>query len=154
MTMTVGVTGRRTFELEYLLLDQNGTLSNRGKLIEGVASRLRALGDQLSVHVLSGDSFGTLDAVLAELGVAGRAVGTGSEKRAFVDQLGGDRCVAIGNGYNDVEMFESCALGIAVHGPEGLSTSALLASQIVCTTINEALDLLLDPRALAATLRA
>lgn len=153
MTLTIEIPGRHTLELDYLLLDQNGTLSKRGELLPGVKDRLEVLGNQLSIHILSGDSFGTLTRIANELDIDARTVGTGAEKREFVDQLGGDRCAAIGNGYNDVDMFKGCALSIAVIGPEGAS-HAVIAAHILCNSITDALDLLIDPRMLVATLKA
>jgi len=154
MAITLDIPGRHRLELDYLLLDQNGTLSKRGELLPGVKERLDTLADQLSIHILSGDSFGTLDQIAEELGgVDARKVQTGAEKKAFVDQLGGYRCASIGNGFNDVEMFKACAMSIAVIGPEGASHAAI-AAQILCTSITDALDLLIDPRMLVATLKA
>jgi soluble P-type ATPase len=154
MTLKVEIPGRETLSLEHLLLDQNGTLSNRGELIGGVAERLARLRSELAVHILTADTFGTLEEVVAQLGVSGERVASGVEKRTFVERAGGESCVAIGNGNNDVSMFESCALSIAVTGPEGASTRAILAAQIVCASITDALDLLLEPRVLVATLRS
>ena len=43
---------------------------------------------------------------------------------------------------------------LTVHlGPEGASSAALRAADVVCATATDALDLLLDPTALSATLR-
>jgi soluble P-type ATPase len=70
-----------------------------------------------------------------------------------VEELGPPACAAVGNGLNDVPMLEAAALAIAVTGPEGASAPALAAADIVCRSIVEALDLLLDERALVATMR-
>ncbi len=61
--------------------------------------------------------------------------------------------VAIGNGANDVRMLEWAARGIAVLGPEGLAVSCFQAADVVAPDIGAALDLLLLPRCLMATLR-
>jgi len=61
--------------------------------------------------------------------------------------------VAIGNGANDAAMLQEAALGIAVLGPEGLAAEALLAADVVVASIEDALDLLLRPHRLVATLR-
>ncbi len=153
MAVTIEIPGRHALELSYLLLDLNGTLSKRGELLPGVKERLGVLRNQLSIHILSGDSFGTLAQISRELDVHARTVGTGAEKLEFVDQLGGSRCAAIGNGYNDLDMFKGCALSIAVIGPEGASHAAI-AAHIMCNSITDALDLLIDPRMLVATLKA
>ena len=135
------------------MLDLNGTLTNRGELIDGVAERLARLGAQLEVHVLSADTFGTLPAATAELGARVHTISSGDDKARHVLELGADRCAAIGNGANDVAMLDAAALGIAVVGPEGAAASAVRDADIVCASILDALDLLLDERALVATLR-
>lgn len=68
-------------------------------------------------------------------------------------ELGPGRCIVVGNGANDALVLEAAALGIAVAGAEGAGGAAIRAADIVCRSIVEALELLLDPRALAATLR-
>jgi soluble P-type ATPase len=147
------IPGAETFEIEHLLLDVNGTLTDRGRLIWGVGQRLRQLRPDLEVHLLSADTFGTLDELAAELDVEAQRVSTGAEKRELVGTLGASRCAAIGNGRNDAPMLLAVRLGIAVHGPEGASRAALEAADVVCESIRSALDLLLDPLVLAATLR-
>ena len=142
-----------TLELEHLVLDVNGTLSDRGELIDGVAERLARLRAQVELHLLSGDTFGTLDEVARELDLTPRRVTLGAEKADVVRALGSDRVVVIGNGANDVPALEAAAIGFAIIGPEGASAAAVQAADVVCSSICDALDLLLAPRALGATLR-
>jgi soluble P-type ATPase len=153
VTLAIDIPGRASLALEHLLLDQNGTLTNRGQLIEGVASRIARVRERLQVHVLSADTFGTFDALVRELGVDGQRISSGAEKRAFMRALGPARCAAIGNGTNDVSMLNAAALGITVIGPEGASGAAIAAADVVCGSVLDALELLLDERALVATLR-
>jgi soluble P-type ATPase len=151
--ITVDIPGRSPLQLEYVLCDLNGTLTDRGSLIEGAARRLGQVSERLEVHLLSADTFGTLDALATELAVSARRVTAGDEKLAHLERLGAQRCIAIGNGNNDVTMLRAAALGIAVTGPEGASPAAWAAADVVCGSINDALDLLLDDRTLVATLR-
>lgn len=154
MTVVVDIPGRPTLSLEFLLLDVNGTLSNRGSLIDGVAHRLAALHGQLEPRLLSADTFGTLTAIAEELSLPAQTAASAEEKLAVLDELGPARCVAIGNGSNDHAMLSAAALGIAVAGHEGCSKAALDACDLVCSSILDALDLLREPRALAASLRS
>jgi P-type E1-E2 ATPase len=147
------VPGRDPLRLEIVLLDQNGTLTDRGEPIAGVAELLRALAERVEVRILSADTFGTLREVARSLGARAQEVQTGEEKAAVVAGLGAERCVAIGNGANDAAMLAAAALGIAVLGPEGAAGAAVRAADVVCSSIADALALLLDERALAATLR-
>jgi P-type E1-E2 ATPase len=76
-----------------------------------------------------------------------------AQKAALAEELGAAQVVAIGNGVNDAEMLRSAAVGIAVLGPEGLAVACATAADIVTPHIEAALDLLLYPRRLVATLR-
>ena len=147
------IPGATTIELEHLVLDVNGTLTQRGDLIPGVAERIAPLRQRVVVHLLSADTRGQLGAVAERLAVPVQAISRGDEKRAFVERLGADRCGAVGNGLNDAPMLQAARLGIAIVGPEGASFAALAAAEVVCATITAALDLLLDPVTLASTLR-
>jgi soluble P-type ATPase len=153
VSIAVDIPGGPALKLDHLLLDQNGTLTDRGLLIDGVASRLSRLRPRLDVHVLSADTFGTPAELSEALGVQARRVSTGAEKEAFLASLGAERCAVIGNGNNDVPMLRDAALAIAVIGPEGASATALAAADVICASITDALELLLDERALAAASR-
>jgi soluble P-type ATPase len=153
VTVAVEIPGREPIELQFLLLDVNGTLSERGVLLDGVAERIRELRDRLEVRLLSADTFATMTQIASDLDVRAESAASSSDKVAALRQLGPSRCAAIGNGANDVGMLSEAALGIAVIGPEGASSAALAACDLVAPTILVALDLLRDPRVLAATLR-
>jgi P-type E1-E2 ATPase len=142
-----------TLELRHLVLDVNGTLTDRGELIDGVVERLGRLRAQLELHLLSGDTFGTLEEVARVLELTPRRVTLGAEKAEVVRTLGSDHVVVIGNGANDVPALEAATLGFTIVGAEGASAAAVSAADVVCRSICDALDLLLDPRALGATLR-
>jgi P-type E1-E2 ATPase len=150
---TIAIPNSVVFQLEHLVLDVNGTLTNRGELIDDVETKLRKLAETLDVHLLSADSFGSLERVASLLGIDARVVHEGAEKAALVERLGSSRCAAIGNGANDRDMLREAALGIAVIGPEGAAATTIAVADVVCRSIGDALELLVDDRALAATLR-
>ena len=149
--LTVPIPGFGALALEHLVLDFNGTLARDGDLLPGVQKRLIRLRRRLEVHVLTADTFGSARAALRALPVRVHTVETGAEKRLFVSNRRG--VVAIGNGRNDVAMMRSATLGIAVLGPEGSSAELLRTADVVVRNITDALDLLLEPRRLTATLR-
>ena len=153
MPIELEIPGRPQLSLAHLLVDVNGTLSDRGALIATVSERLRRIADDLTIHLLTADTFGNGREIAESLSARLLRVSDGQHKREHAERLGAEGCVAIGNGANDVPMLERCGLAIAVLGPEGSSARALLASDVVCRTIAEALDLLLSPQALMATLR-
>lgn len=135
------------------MIDVNGTLSHRGSVIPGAVDRVRRIATELEVELLTADTFGTARDLGRALGVTVVVVSTGDEKVAHVLALGAESTVAIGNGLNDAPMLRVARLGIAVIGPEGASSAAIAAADIVCGSIADALDLLLDTRLLVATLR-
>jgi P-type E1-E2 ATPase len=153
VTIAVEIPGQGTLRLEHLVLDVNGTLTRGGELVEGVPERLARLEASLAVRLLSADTFGTLDEVSSLLGAPAERVSSGADKATVVERLGRERCAAVGNGANDAAMLAAAALGIAVVGPEGAAGAAVRAADVVCASIVDALDLLLDERLLVATLR-
>ena len=74
-------------------------------------------------------------------------------KLDYVERLGAETVVAIGNGANDSAMLERAALGILIVGPEGSAVKALLKADIIVPDARAALELLLYPKRLMATLR-
>lgn len=150
----IDIPGVPTLQLNHLVLDLNGTISDRGELIDGVAQRLRLLAADLQLHLVTADTFGTASELAGRVGSSVTTIGSGGDKAAFVRALSPEATVAIGNGRNDEAMLHAARLGIAIIGPEGAATAALLAADIVCRSVIDALDLLLDRRALAATLRS
>lgn len=153
MTLSVSIPGRADLRLEYVLLDVNGTLTNRGVLLDVVKGRLERLRGMVEIRLVSADTFGTVGAIAGRLQVGAVTAATGEDKLRVLDQLGRHCCVVIGNGANDVLVLEAAALSFAVLGPEGASAAALRAADVVCAAATDALDLLLDPTALSATLR-
>ncbi|MGC8698026.1 MAG: HAD family hydrolase [Halothiobacillus sp.] len=139
-----------------LVLDYNGTLAEDGRLIKGVAERLTALSDTLTVHVITADTFGSAATELAGLPVRLKILEPGTQdvaKAGFVHELGAAHTIAVGNGRNDALMLHTAALGLAVIQAEGAAQITLAAADVVVQSINDALDLLLRPKRLTATLR-
>jgi P-type E1-E2 ATPase len=153
LTLAVDIPGSEPLRLDFLLLDVNGTLTNRATLIEGVQERLGRLSEALEVRLLSADTFGNLNTIAEQLGLKAARMARGEEKRGYLERLGPERCAAIGNGANDAAMLGVARLGIAVVGGEGASAITLRAADLVCGSIVDALDLLLNPLPLSSTLR-
>jgi soluble P-type ATPase len=143
--------------LSHLVLDYNGTVACDGHLVSGVRDRLEALSSSLEIHVLTADTFGSVREALSgspcRLSIIPREE-QAQAKLNYVEQLGLDSCVCIGNGCNDRLMLKEAALGIAVMQAEGAAIDAILAANVVISDILNALDLLLRPLRLAATLRS
>lgn len=136
-----------------LVLDYTGTLSQDGVLLPGVAERLERISAGLRITIMTADTFGKAADQTKGLPVDFRIIRTGIEKADAVLMMGGEKVIAIGNGRNDVPMMDSAGLKIAVMGPEGVSGELVRVADVVVRDIRDALDLIINPLRLKATLR-
>jgi soluble P-type ATPase len=155
--LEIDIPGYKKLRIEHLVLDYNGTIACDGELVDGVRERLEALSKILTVHVLTADTFGGarsgLEGVPCKLEVLppGRHA---LAKRNYVEKLGPEKAICIGNGRNDQLMLKSAEVGIAVVLEEGTAVEAVKAADVLCAGATRALDLLLNPKRLIATLRS
>ncbi|MGP8432939.1 HAD family hydrolase [Paraburkholderia fungorum] len=143
--------------LSHLVLDYNGTLAVDGHVLEGVHEELAAIAAHLDIHVVTGNSHGDVETRLSGWNVQLTclpALGQAQAKRSYVEKLGANRTVAIGNGRNDAPMLKAAALGIAVLGSEGLAIDAVRDADILVRHVVDGIGLLLHPTRLIASLRA
>lgn len=154
--MTIEIPHYKTLNLKHLVLDYNGTLAKDGTLIEETRALLDALGEHYTIHVITSDTFGTVQAQLEGLDITVKILHSNDhtgEKSNYIQALGIEQCIAVGNGSNDKLMLQNAMLGIVLIGNEGCSTHTLQNSDIICTNISDALELVLNPKRLIATLR-
>jgi P-type E1-E2 ATPase len=152
----LSIPGRGSLRLQHLVSDVNGTLAIDGVLIEGLARRIASIQNRLSVHLLTADTRGGQAAIDRQLNLTATRLLPGSEqeqKSSYVQKLGADGVVAIGQGSNDAAMLKTAALGICVMSREGTALETLLAADVVMPDILAAFDLLDEPLRLVATLR-
>lgn len=143
--------------VSHLVLDFNGTLAVDGRMLGGVADRVHRLARDLSVHVVTADTFGTAREELAALPCSLEILPEADQaiaKQGYVQALGAGTVACVGNGRNDVLMMQAAALAIAVLQADGATPQALMAAHVVVPGIRDALDLLLNPLRLKATLRS
>lgn len=154
--MRIEIPDYKALELKYLVLDYNGTIALDGEIPDGVKSRLHKLSEELEIYVLTADTHGTARQMCEGLPLEIHTFPTNGaleEKLEVVEKLGAEQCAAIGNGRNDKLMCRASALAIAVMEREGMC-GRLLGEADVCTrSIEDALDLLIYPKRLIATLR-
>ncbi len=153
--LTINIPGRAPMTLSHLILDYNGTIALDGEIIDAIRPRLEALSKDLSICVITADTHGTAAKKCQSLPLEVLTFPTeqvGLIKAQKARELTGG-VVCIGNGYNDIEMAKVCELSICVMGAEGCCGKLLSESDVVVTSIEDALDLLLRPDRLRATLR-
>jgi P-type E1-E2 ATPase len=154
--LTYTIPGREALEIHHLVLDFNGTFALDGVMLPNVAERLRKLAESVTIHVISGDTNGSVRRECEGLPVSMTVLGKddqAQQKQDFVRRLTPQGVAAVGNGANDAGMFEAAGLAIAVIGGEGCCTAALLQSDIVVRDALDAFDLLLRTNRIVGTLR-
>jgi soluble P-type ATPase len=140
-------------ELQHAVFDVNGTLAVDGTSIPGVVDRLKSLADLLSLHALTAGTHGNLARLEQALDLPLHIIESGEEKTSYVQQLGPAHVIAFGNGMNDVGMLRLAAIGVAVLAGEGVAMDALQVADVLALGPIDAIDLLLNPKRLVATLR-
>lgn len=152
----VTIPGFGALRLEHLVLDYNGTLAVDGKMLAGIQERITLLAMSLTIHVVTGNTYGDAAERLIGLNCQVNCLEQdrqGEAKRHYVERLGANQTVAIGNGRNDAQMLKTAVLGIAVLGTEGLASDAAVNADILVRHAVDALGLLIEPRRLIASLR-
>lgn len=152
----LSIPGRGTLRLQHLVTDVNGTLAVDGTLIEGLSHRIALIQNRLSVHLLTADTHGRQATIDQQLNLAATRLSAGNEqeqKRSYIEKLGPECVVAIGQGANDAGMLKAAAIGICVMSEEGTALETLLAADVVVRDIISAFELLDKPLRLVATLR-
>ena len=155
--ITIDIPDFGKYDIEHLVCDFNGTLAEGGSLIPGVADALNQLSRTVQVHIVTADTFGTavkeLDGIKCKIHTL-RPDEQRHAKLAYVYILGPQHTISVGNGRNDVDMLRAAAVGITVINAEGAAGEALMAADVVCNNIGDALAILKDRKRLIATLRA
>ena len=153
--LNIQIPGREAFTISHLILDYNGTIAEDGEIIPGIKERLEKLCADLQICVITADTHGTaakkcqglpLDVLTFPTTEVGKIKAEEARKRT-----GGVAC--IGNGFNDIQMSDASDLSICVMGKEGCCSALMAHTDIPVTSIHDALDLLLIPGRLRATLR-
>jgi len=142
--------------LEHCVTDFTGTLSVDGKLLTGIKEKMNELAKLVKVHVLTADTFGKaraeLEGVQCEVHIlVGESLDC--QKEEFIKKLGASAVIAFGNGNNDRRMLKAAKIGVAVCLDEGCSKDAIVSADIIVKSPVDAIELLLVPKRLKATLR-
>jgi len=154
--MKIDIPSWGNIDIENIVIDLNGTIATDGKIPPEIKEKINSLSNQAKIYILTADTQGTAHEEAAAMKV--ELIKTSEEdskqgKLDFLKTLNLEMTVAIGNGSNDQLILKEAALGIAVLGDEGVSVSAIKSADLVVKNIQNALDLLLKPKRLIATLR-
>lgn len=143
--------------LKYLVSDFTGTLSVDGILVSGVKENLNEIAKFLEIHILTADTFKKAKQALEGINAKVVILNPGDEdiqKEKYIEQLGKQWVIALGNGRNDKRMLKEAKIGIAIMLEEGCAVETLLNADIIVKSVLDALDLILNPKRLIAILRS
>ncbi len=153
----IEIPGReQTLQIRHLVLDYNGTIARDGQLLPEAAERITRLTEMVNVYVLTADTYGNVRRQCAGLGAEIRTfpkAGAALFKEQIVKELGDGVC-AVGNGFNDIPMCRSAQLAFGIMEAEGICAGLIGCVDVVVGSPADALDLLLKPDRLRATLRS
>lgn len=155
--INVTIPGKGQFKLEHVVLDVNGTLALDGQLLPGVQELLDNLKEHLKIHLLTADTHGKQVEIDSILNLKAKRIKPGNEaqqKADYLEIIGPHKTVAIGQGANDSLMLKSAVIGICTLSAEGSALETLLGSDLVVPDIQTALNILLNPTRLIASLRS
>jgi soluble P-type ATPase len=105
------------------------------------------------IYLFTGDQRGNASVQAGKLGIEVKLAKTTEEKAKLTNELPVNTSVAIGNARIDIGTFLPSRLKIGVLQAEGIHTGILPHIDILIPSINDALDLLIDPDIFNATMR-
>ena len=150
------IPGREDIEIENVVFDYNGTIAVNGKLINGVLKLVNELSEYVNIYILTADTYGSVEKEC--LNINGKILtfpkeNAGESKRDIVKSLDSHKTLCLGNGFNDIPMFEEAVLSIAIIEGEGASGKLLTKAHIVVRDILDGINIVLNSNMVKATLR-
>lgn len=155
--LEISVPGFGDLELKHLVMDYNGTMACDGELFQGVGELVDVLSRNMEIHVLTADTFGKAAGQLKGLPLKLTIMPKDNQdqgKLEYIEKLGYDSCICVGNGKNDALMLKKARIGIALLQDEGASVITVTSADILCKNIQTALELFIKPGRLVASLRS
>lgn len=147
--------GQPLLEIEYLLIDYEGTFASDGRVHPKAKDKINLLSKRLNVYVLAKEERDKVEERLRNVKAEVLFLDEGEASREKLDllrRLGAEKTVAIGNGTDDAPLLEEAGFSICVIGKEGASGEAMRRADLVVTDILNGLDFLLKPLRQKATL--
>ena len=164
--------GQNNLEIEFILIDFEGTLASDRRVHPKAKDKINLLSKRTKIYIL-------VNSPTPPFNKGGKGGVLAKEKKEWVEEkltkvkaeityltegeasqtkldllrrLGAMRCVAIGNGVDDVPMIEEAGFGICIFSKEGTLSEAMKKADVVFMDILDALDFLLKPLRQKATL--
>jgi len=153
--ITIQRPGQELLEIDFILIDFEGTLASDRRVHPKVKERINLLSKRTKIHILAKGEKERVEEGLKKVKAEIVYLMEGKPSQQKLDllrQLGAARTVAIGNGMDDVLMIGEAGFGICVLGKEGACSESMKKADVVFMNILDALDFLLKPLRQKATL--
>ena len=128
----IEIPGREPLRIDHVVLDYNGTVAVDGLLLKGAGERISRLREHVKVHVLTRQC----EPLGVEVRTFPREGAAGCKEEIVRGLEGGVAC--LGNGFNDIQMFDAARLSIAVLEREGMCAALLGHAAVVVRSIGPA----------------
>ncbi|MCT4605972.1 MAG: ATPase P [Marinisporobacter sp.] len=154
--LKIHIPGRNPVEIENIVFDYNGTLAVDGNMSMSTKEMIKKINQFLNVYIVTADTYGTVKEACKNMDIMVKTFpreNAGTCKKEIIAELGGEKTICIGNGYNDILMSQESIISIGVIGTEGVSGKLLLVCDIVVNHIEDVFGMLLKPDRIKATLR-
>ena len=155
--VSIDIPGKGKMNIENLVLDFNGTIAYDGNIKNGIREKIQRVHEMgINIYILTADTYHQAAEQCKDMPVTLEIFDVDNaalSKREIVNNIDSKLTMTIGNGNNDVEMFEESISSVAVIGDEGCAVKAIFAADIITNNIDDAIDLLLNPHRIKATLR-
>lgn len=151
----IEIPGWESLDICHIVMDYNGTTAVDGVFLAEAKERILKLKEMAQLYILTADTYGTVKEQCRGLGIEVMTFpreGAAKCKEEIVKGLSGG-VVCLGNGLNDIQMFDAADLSIAILEKEGLCGRLLNHADVLVPSFTAGLDLLLKPNRLRATLR-
>ena len=151
--MILQIPNYKSVEIKNIVLDYNGTIAKDGVVKKNVKNYIEKLSEY-NIYVLTADTHGSAKKNLQNLNINLTILKSNNhakEKAEFVKNL--KNVIAIGNGSNDALMLKEADIGICVIEDEGASVKSIITADIVTKSIEDAFEMIINPKRLIATLR-
>ncbi len=152
--MIFDIPNREKIEIKTILLDLNGTLSVKGKIISGAVKKIKKLEKiGYNIILLTGNQRGNADKLCKKLGIEYKICKNQKEKEKAILNLEPEHCASIGNSRIDIETFKHAKISILTLQKEGIHIDVIPFADIIVPSVVDALDLFIDKDSLIATMK-
>ncbi|MBW1972476.1 MAG: HAD family hydrolase [Deltaproteobacteria bacterium] len=154
--LSYDIPGYGRLQIENVVFDFNGTLVSDGRISAKVKDRLNLLAKKTNVVIVTSDTRGNVREIFKKIKVNIKIIegeDSSKKKEALIEELGSDKTVAVGNGRNDHLMLRKALFSICVIDKEGSYSKSLMNADVIVKSPLDAIDFLLKPLRIIATLR-